>query len=93
MKLRVTNEVIYWRGPSPFHFVEVSEKQSTEIKTIAKSITYGWGVIPASAKLGKSEWTTALFPKNARYLIPLKDVIRKSEGIELGDRVTITLSL
>jgi hypothetical protein len=93
MNMKVTNEVIYWRGPSPFHFVEISDRQSKEIKMIAQSITYGWGVLPASIKIGKKEWTTALFPKNGRYLIPLKDAIRKSEGIELGDRVTIDLTL
>ena len=49
-------------------------------------LTYGWGVIPARVVVGDTEWTTSLFPKDGRYLVPLKDRIRKAEGIELGDR-------
>jgi len=90
--MKVTNEVIYWRGPSPFHFVEVREAQSKKIKEISRSLTYGWGVIPVTAKLGATEWKTSLFPKKGRYLIPLKDLVRKSESVELGDHITINLS-
>ena len=90
--MKVTNEVIYWRGPSPFHFVEVPDAQSKKIKEISRSLTYGWGVIPVTAKLGKTEWKTSLFPKKGRYLIPLKDLVRKSESVELGDHITINLS-
>lgn len=90
--MKVTNEVIYWRGPAPFHFVEVPEAQSKKIKEISRSLTYGWGVIPVTAKLGKTEWKTSLFPKKGRYLIPLKDLVRKSESVELGDHITINLS-
>lgn len=56
-------------------------------------ITYGWGVIPVTAKIGKTQWTTSLFPKDGLYLVPLKNLVRKAEGIELGDTVDITLSL
>lgn len=56
-------------------------------------LTYGWGVIPVSAKIGKTEWTTSLIPKDGLYLLPLKNTARSREGIELGDVVEVRLSL
>lgn len=93
MNLKFSNEVWYWRGPSPFHFVTVPKAQSRTIKELSKLLTYGWGVIPVTAKIGKTQWTTSLFPKDGLYLVPLKNMVRNSEGIELGDMVEITLSL
>ena len=91
LDFKFSNEVWYWRGPSPFHFISVPENKSKKIKEISNSISYGWGVIPVVARIGKTEWKTSLFPKNGLYLVPLKDAVRKSEGIELGDFVTVQL--
>ena len=89
LEFSFSGEVIYWRGPSPFHFVEIPTKQSAKIKEISSSVTYGWGVIPVVARIGKTEWTTSLFPKNGIYLLPIKDAIRKAEAIELGEKVAV----
>jgi len=93
MNFKFSGEVIYWRGPSPFHFVAVPESASKKIKAEAARLTYGWGVIPATVKIGKTEFTTSLFPKNGGYLIPIKNVVRLPENIEVGDTVAITLKL
>ena len=93
MNLTFSNEVFYWRGPSPFHFVTIPQAQSLEIKAVSKILTYGWGVIPVSVKIGQTEWTTSLFPKEGLYLVPIKEVIRRAEAIELGDTVQLNLSL
>lgn len=91
MELRFKGEVIYWRGPSPFHFVEIPEKQSVQIKSISKQITYGWGVLPTIAIAKGIEWSTALFPKNGIYLLPLKNVVRDSLKAEVGDSLSVLL--
>jgi hypothetical protein len=41
--------------------------------------------------LGATEFSTALFPKDGRYLVPLKDAVRKSEGVVEGDVVRVEL--
>ena len=41
MELEFTNEIIYWRGPAPFHFVEVPDEQSAAIEAVASIVTYG----------------------------------------------------
>ena len=56
-------------------------------------MTYGWGMIPVTVRLGGTEWTTSLWPKDGRYVVPLKDWVRAAEGVELGDEVTIRLTV
>jgi hypothetical protein len=93
LELEFESEVIYWRGPSPFYFLRVPEKDAISIAEISKQVSYGWGVIPSDAKIGSVEFYTALFPKDGSYLLPLKKVVREAEGIELGDRVKATIQL
>jgi hypothetical protein len=50
--LQFTAEIIHWRGPAPFLFVEVPEEEAAAIHSIAREVTYGWGVIPATVTVG-----------------------------------------
>ena len=88
-----SGEVWFWKGPSPFQFVTVPEAECRELKAASPAVSYGWGVIPVSVRIGDTSWTTSLFPKDGRYLVPLKDWVRKAEGLELGDVTTIRLSI
>ena len=88
-----SGEIWYWRGPAPFHFVTVPDRQSDEIKEISGFVTYGWGMIPVRVRIEKTEWKTALWPKDGRYIVPIKDAVRKAEELELGDTVTIRLEV
>jgi hypothetical protein len=92
MELNFTGEIWYWKGPSPFHFITVPEDESDAIKSIASQVTYGWGVVPVTARIGASEWTTSLFPKAGSYLLPVKDAIRKQEDLELGRSAKVKLT-
>jgi hypothetical protein len=83
-------EVIEWRGPAPFFFVAMSEDDSAELKEEARELIY-WGQVPVHAVLGETEFDTALFPKDGRYLVPLKDAVRKAEDVNEGDVVTVAL--
>lgn len=93
MELSFSGEIWYWRGPSPFHFVTVPMKQGELIKAIAAGVTYGWGVIPVTAKIGATEWTTSLFPKEGSYAVPIKNLVRTKEKIGVDDEVTIILKI
>jgi hypothetical protein len=50
-------------------------------------------MIPVHVQIGKTEWTTSLFPKDGRYLVPVKASIRKAEKLEEGDTVTMRLEV
>ncbi len=91
MKVQFEGEIWYWRGPSPFHFVTVPGDESDELHAIADAVTYGWGMIPVSATIGSTSWATALWPKDGRYLVPLKNSVRKAEGLSIGDTIGVRL--
>ena len=92
MDFEFEGPVIEWRGPSPFYFVRVPEEETADIKFAAKGLEY-WGQVPVVARIGNAEFTTALFPKDGRYLLPLKDAVRRSTGIELDQVLTVALRL
>jgi hypothetical protein len=91
--LEFNGEITYWRGPSPYHFVTVPEEQSAAIEAVASLVTYGWGVIPVHARIGRTDFRTSLFPKGEVYLVPIKIAVRKAEKLELGDHTTVRLQL
>lgn len=93
MTLEFSGTIIQWRGPAPFYFVAIPPEESDDIKAIANSVTYGWGVIPVKVQIGDTEWTTSLFPKDGIYLVPIKNVIRKAEKIDEGDMVDVYLEI
>jgi hypothetical protein len=93
MDMEFAGEVWFWRGPSPFHFVTVPEHHCDDLARVAGEVSYGWGMIPVSARIGGTHWTTSLFPKDGGYVVPIKDKVRKAEEIEPGDRVTVVLSV
>lgn len=91
MELNFDGEIWYWRGPAPFHFVTVPEELRTDLLAVSKIVSYGWGMIPASVTVGATTWTTSLFPKNGGYIVPIRDFVRRDEGIDDGDTVTVKL--
>src|SRR6266851_10210857 len=93
MNLEFTGKIFFWRGPAPFYFVTVPAQQSRDIKAISSLVTYGWGVIPVRVRIGKTEWTTSLFPKDGRYLVPIKARVQNAENLKEGDQVTIRLEV
>jgi len=93
MEIEFSGKIIFWKGPSPWFFVTVPAKQSRDIKAISNMVTYGWGVIPVHVRIGKTEYTTSLFPKDGRYLVPIKASIRKAENLDKGDKVNIQLEI
>jgi hypothetical protein len=93
MNIDFEGEIIYWRGPAPFLFVAVPPEQSEAIKLIAAQVSYGWGCIPVRARIGETEWKTSLFPKNGLYLVPIKVLVQRAEGLDVGDHVAIWLEI
>ena len=93
MVIEFIGKIFFWKGPAPFFFVTIPAKPSRDIKAISILVTYGWGVIPVTVRIGKTEFQTSLFPKDGRYLVPLKVSVRKAEKLEKGDKVSIRLEI
>lgn len=93
MNLEFSGELWFWKGPAPWHFVTVPDRECGALEATSGLVSYGWGMIPVTAQIGKTAWTTSLFPKDGRYIVPVKTWVRQAEGLEVGDTVTIRLAV
>lgn len=73
-------------GSGGWHFVSLPEEIATEIRTLLKSSEEGWGRLKATAKIGNTEWKTAIWfdTKRNTYLLPIKATIRSKEHLVVG---------
>ena len=93
MEMEFSGEIWFWKGPSPFHFVTVPEDFCDALDATAGLVSYGWGMIPVRVRIGDTDWKTALWPKDGRYIVPLKVAVRRAEKLELGATTTVRLSV
>lgn len=92
MDFEFEGPVVEWRGPAPYYFLAIPEEESADIKLAARGIEY-WGQVPVVVCIAGTEFSTALFPKDGRYLIPLKVAVRKAVGIEADEVVAVALNV
>jgi hypothetical protein len=86
-----------WQHASPggWFFISLPKKTSAEIRSMLKSREEGWGRMKAVAKIGNTEWETAIWfdTKEETYLLPLMAAIRKKENIKAATRIQVVLWL
>ena len=92
MELEFAGEIVEWRGPAPFYFVPLPPDEADLIDEVKADVAY-WGVIPVTVWLGETSFTTAMVPREETYFLPLKDAVRRAEGVGLGDVVEVRLSV
>ena len=93
MQLEFTAVAIWWRGPAPFVFVPIPADLSSEIKAISSRVSYGWGVIPVSVRIGHTQYTTSLFPKDGVYLVPIKVAVQRADEVNVGNLVDLQVEI
>jgi hypothetical protein len=93
MMLQFSGDLWYWRGPAPFHFVTVPDEECGALEAASSFVSYGWGMIPVAVRIGETAFTTALWPKDGGYIVPVKTDVRRAEQLELGDTVKVHLSI
>ena len=93
MNIEFTGPIWFWKGPAPWYFVTVPAEQCVALNAIAGAVTYGWGMIPVTGQIGATRWTTSLFPKDGRYIVPIKASVRRAENLEEGDTVNVRLTI
>jgi hypothetical protein len=93
VELSFDGDMFHWRGPAPFHFVWVPQEEADAIADVAGAVSYGWGMVPVTGRIGETSFTTALWPKEGRYVVPVKDAVRRAERLGLGDVVTVHLEI
>ena len=90
---RFDTKIIEWRGPAPFFYAPVPMKMGDAVRQLAKVASYGWGCVPGEAKVGGVTFTTALFPKDDTYFVPLKVAVRRKANVTVGDTVSVAMTI
>ena len=93
MDVEFSGPLVEWRGPSPYHFVALPPEACDDVRDLAAEVTYGWGVVPVSAVIGSTDFTTSLIPREGGYLLPVKDRVRRAEGLGIDDVVVVVLTV
>jgi Domain of unknown function (DUF1905) len=93
MDVAFSGDIWFWKGPAPWYFVTVPDDECVELEAASRVVSYGWGMIPVTARIGKTQWKTSLFPQDGRYLVPLKADVRRAEQLEVGATVSVRLTV
>jgi hypothetical protein len=91
---RFDAELWLWDGDAAWHFVTLPEDVSDEVEDEAGE-RRGFGSVPVEVTLGSSTWRTSVFPDSKRgaFLLPVKKQVRTREQVEVGDVVTVELTV
>lgn len=92
MEIEFSGEVVEWRGPAPFHFVRLPLDAADLVDEVKAEVVY-WGVVPVRARIGDTAFTTSMFPREQTWFLPVKDAVRRAEGVGLGDVVDVRLAV
>ena len=91
VEVNFSGEIWFWKGPAPWYFITVPAEWCGPLDATSAAVSYGWGMIPVKAQIGKTRWMTSLFPKDGSYIVPVKAAVRKAEGLAIGDQVKVKL--
>lgn len=81
------------RNDSSWIFVSLPESVTDEIDDRWGGSTGGFGSIPVEVTVGTTTWSTSVFPskEQATFVLPVKQAVRKAEGLEVGAFASIEL--
>lgn len=94
MRVQFKSKLWVWPGDKEaWRFVTVPKADSENLKKKIK-VKNGFGSIRVKARVGKTSWDTSVFPdsKSGTYLLPVKASVRRAEGVEDGELVSVILS-
>ena len=94
MTLTVRGRVWKYPGYGGWHFFTVGKRLAARIKKSTITPRRGFGSVYVTARIGKTEWRTSIFPtKEGTYLLAIKAEVRKKERIEAGMTVFVRLMI
>lgn len=89
-------ELWLWSARSDtWTFVSLPLDVSEEIRELAGETPRGFGSVPVTVTIGATTWQTSIFPepRPKGYVLPVKKAVRRAEGVEAGDPVTVKVEL
>jgi ferric iron reductase protein FhuF len=81
--------------PCGWVFVDLPQELSSKIREQFKTAEKSFGSLKTTAKIGDSEWQTAMsfVTESNSYTLPVKAAIRKKEKIELDKDIKVTIAI
>ena len=70
-EIEFSGQVVEWRGPAPYVFVPLPPDAADLVDEVKADVVY-WGVVPVRAWIGGTGFTTAMFPREDTWFLPLK---------------------
>jgi len=92
VEIEFAGEVVEWRGPAPYLFVALPPDAADLVDEVKADVVY-WGVVPVRAWIGETSFTTAMFPREDTWFLPLKVAVRRAEDVDLGDVLDVRLQV
>ena len=91
---RVEFEAELWEheGQGAWCFVTVPEEPSEDIR-LSGAMPAGFGSYRVEVTVGDTVWRTSVFPSSDCFVLPVKKAVRRTEGIEVGDPVRVSLDV
>lgn len=84
-----------YAGKATWYFAVLPKRESAAIRALFGGLARGWGSLPVAATIGKTRWTTSIFPDSnvEAYVLPLKAEIREREKIRAGASVRLRIEI
>ncbi|NLP85896.1 DUF1905 domain-containing protein [Microbacterium sp. CFH 90308] len=96
MIIEFESDVFRWsaRDDMAMYLTAVPPELGEDIREIPRPYR-GFGAVRVRARIGRSEWTTSIFPdsKSGSYVLPLKKSVRDAEGIVEGGPVVVRIEV
>lgn len=89
------SKILVYPGMGGWRFLVLPKNVDQKIREDFGRRARGWGSIPVLVTVGKTTWSTSIFPdkKSGTYLLPLKASVRKKEEIFDDDSVQFGLKI
>lgn len=91
------SELWVWdaRRNDSWTFVSLPVDASEEIRDRAGGLRRGFGSLRVRATVGRTSWTTSVFPDSARgsYVLPVKRAVRTAESLTAGEVTAVSVEL
>lgn len=83
------------RRADSWTFVSLPAEVSEQIRELTDGQRRGFGSVRVRVTVGGSTWRTSIFPDGGRgcFVLPVKRAVRKTENLDTGDIVSVTVEL
>lgn len=88
-------EVWRWEGDAAWHFASLPTDVADAIDEAFGHQARGFGSQRVEVTIGATTWRTSVFPskQEATFILPLKQAVRRAEGLDAGSTATISLTV